>query len=144
MWTTIDPSTGDYVKTSGSFERSDALTTPIWLRLFSRRGSYIDDDQYGSRLHELYRTKSPETAAKLAPDMVREALQPLVDDGLIATLEVTAEPEISAEDGTTRRGVGIEAAIHDSGDRPYRFHVWQEVGGSASTLTPTPSSAPRS
>lgn len=143
MWTTVDPATGDYVMevlpdsrggvpdgdNYGSFERTDSLETPVYLRLFSKRGFYIGDDEFGSRLHELYQRKSPTTAAKEAPDMVQEALQPLVDDGLIASLSVTAEPEIVTEDGSRRSGVAIYVDITDSNDRPYRYRVWQEVGG---------------
>ncbi len=142
MWTTIDPATGDYVMEVlpyarggvpegefGVFERTDSLATPVFLRLFSQRGSFVDDREFGSRLHELYRMKSPSSAAKLVPDMVREALQPLIDDGLVVRVDTTAEPEITTEDGVTRRGVGFEVVVYDSGDRPYRFRAWQEVGG---------------
>jgi len=124
---TIDPDTGDYVLQDGLFVQDSYLSTPVFLRLFSHRGTYIDDETYGSRLHELERAKSPESAARLAPSIVLEALQPLIDDGLASSVEVTAETEIRAIDGSSRRGCAIHVVVYDSGDRPYEYDVWQEV-----------------
>lgn len=129
MHVRIDPATQDLAFTNGRFEHEDDLLTPLFIRLNSWRGSYIDDPEFGSRLYELLSEKSPATAAKKAPDMVREALQPMLDDGRLSKLEVTAETEIRTSGGLTRRGVGIHVVAYEGDERPYRFTVWQEVGG---------------
>jgi len=118
----IDTETGDYVLTDGHFERDASPATAIYLRLFTRRGEYLADPTFGSRLHELARYKRADRAARDLPAMVQEALAPLVREGRLSSVDVVAE--VLGPDGVAG---AIEA--YDSGRRPYTFQLFQEVGG---------------
>ena len=116
----VDPVTRDYVVSDGLLEGDDGLQTPVLLCLFTERGGWLDDPDFGSRLHDLRRMKVPAAAAVLCPDMVHEALQPLVDDGRIAS--VTVETEVQ------RQGLIGHVTVLDGLQRPYVFELFQEVG----------------
>ena len=66
----IDPETQDYVLEDGHLVRDDGLQGVVYLALFTERGSYPDDPEFGSRLHLLRRRKNPARAALDAPEMV--------------------------------------------------------------------------
>lgn len=120
----VNPETGDYTLTSGSFDRDDGLSGPIYLALFTELGSYPDDPEFGSELHTLRTRKSPARAALEVPDMVRAALQHLKDDGLISSVDVVAEARTTGG----LPGVAIQITVLDSGNRSYTFEAFKEVG----------------
>lgn len=75
----------DYRLTAdGDLLRDPDVHTKCLIRLMTRRGEWFADPDLGSRLHTLQITKNAEAAAV---GMVREALQPLLDNGQIATIE---------------------------------------------------------
>lgn len=81
----LDPSTGDY---TGA--RTADAGNAIWLRLRTPLGSWWADPTLGSRLHELAREKDLSRARQRAEQYARDALQPLIDDGRLTALDVSA------------------------------------------------------
>ena len=80
----ISPQTHDY---DGS--QVTSLENAIYLRLTTPRGSLWHDPTLGSRLHLLAREKDVARVRRLGEEYVREALQPLLDDGRALALEVS-------------------------------------------------------
>lgn len=89
----IDPITRDYRLTLGAPEHdpADGLANAVYLRLMTPRGSYWADPLMGSRLHELAREKDVARVAVLARQYAAQALQPIIDDGRAAAIDVTTE-----------------------------------------------------
>ncbi|MAL02636.1 MAG: hypothetical protein CL536_11000 [Alcaligenaceae bacterium] len=81
----IDPLTGDYAG-----QQIQTLANAVYLRLFTRVGSWWADPQLGSRLHELQRMKDVHRIYKLAKQYSEQALQPIIDDGRASGITVTA------------------------------------------------------
>lgn len=81
----IDTATGDYTG-----DRISGLANAVFLRLMTPRGSYWGIAEFGSRLHELAREKDVARVALLAEQYARDALQPLIDDGRAAAVDVAA------------------------------------------------------
>ena len=76
----------------------DGLRTAILLSLYTDLGGWWSDshpvtpgDSYGSRLHELSRSKRTQETLDKAIQFATEALQWLIDDKVAASLTVTAE-----------------------------------------------------
>jgi phage gp46-like protein len=116
----VDPTTGDYDLQGDRFAREDGLTTEVYLRLMTQRGTRLADPAFGSRLHEIERYKSAAAAQRDLPDIVREALEPMEIAGLIVAIDVTVEMK-------GRGLVGALIEVHDSGRRPYQFEVFAEL-----------------
>lgn len=117
----LDPATGDYILEDGAIQtEEDTLGTQVYFCLFTRRGAWPFDENFGSRLHELRARKSPTRAVADLPAMVKEALQPLVTDGRIGRIEVVAEAGVAS--------VTARITLWDTGERPYSFELFQAVG----------------
>ncbi|HQR97569.1 MULTISPECIES: phage GP46 family protein [unclassified Polaromonas] len=89
----IDPSTRDYVRDAnrvGELTRApgDGLANAIYLRLMTPLGSWFGNVSLGSRLHELSREKDLARVERLAQQFARVALQPMLADGRIRSLDV--------------------------------------------------------
>jgi len=82
----IDPRSADY---SGS--SSFNLLNAVYVRIITPRGSYWDDENFGSRLHLLQREKDLSNRSVRAKEYVAEALQPLLDDGRADSNETVTE-----------------------------------------------------
>ncbi len=113
----LDPETRDYVLTAGRFEVDEDLSTPVFLCLETRRGTRIGDANFGSLLHTL--RKDPIRSAARAPAMVREALQPLFDDGSITGVVTKAEAQSD--------GIVLNITITGPSETAV-FRVFREVG----------------
>lgn len=103
-----DPETGDYILQGGSPKQTDSLTVPAYHRLKTKRGlwMYAPDADYGSDYHTV--TKRRTTSDAFAMENIGvAALQPLVDDGRAATIDVTTQV-------VARHGTGLQISIHDS------------------------------
>ena len=75
---------GDYeLSEDGRLMRDETPATRGRIRLRTRRGEWFGDADLGSRLHQI---KLMKRAEKLTEDYVREALQPMLDDGTYRTL----------------------------------------------------------
>lgn len=70
---------------------SDPLSQAVYLRVMTERGSLFWDTTFGSRLHELRRTKLDVTFKSRLEDVLREALTPLVAAGELAKLSFDHE-----------------------------------------------------
>lgn len=114
----IDPITRDYVLEDGRFQVDDDLTTQVYLCLETQRGTRIGDKDFGSRLHEL--TKNPQRSAEQAPALVKEALQPLFDEGLITDVVTVAT--------AIEEGIVIDTTVTGPGGKPATFQSFREVG----------------
>lgn len=114
----IDPLTRDYVLEDGRFQVDEELSTAVYLCLETQRGTRIGDPDFGSRLHEL--RKNPQRSAEQAPALVKEALQPLFDEGLVT--DVTTSAEVIDE------GIVLYITVTGPGAKPATFQVFKEVG----------------
>lgn len=94
----INPSTGDYEADSarvGELARApgDGLANAVYLRLMTPLRSWFGDVTLGSRLHELAREKDLARVERLARQYALEALQPLLANGRVLSLDVqTVQP----------------------------------------------------
>lgn len=98
---------GDWVLLGPSLQSGDDLESAVLISLFSdrlalpsdpvtdcdRRGWWGDDPQYpiGSRLWLLDRVKGPQDVPQRAEDYAAEALQWLLDDGVVARFDIIAQ-----------------------------------------------------
>lgn len=90
---TIDTVTGDYLRTArGDFTvvEGQSVAQQAWLRLATRRGSFLGDLDFGSLLHLLPEQKMTAGIEELATAYAQDALQPLVDEGRLQNLELRA------------------------------------------------------
>ncbi|MEM9488098.1 MAG: hypothetical protein AAGC55_03080, partial [Myxococcota bacterium] len=85
----IDPRTRDYVSDGqGGVETAAPAASAIYHAIATQRGSVIIDPSAGCRLADL--KVSTADAAPLAVHVVELALQPLVTDGQIRDVSVSA------------------------------------------------------
>lgn len=82
----ISPLTGDY-----TFKQISTLQNAVYIRLTTPLGSWWADGRVGSLLHTIQREKDVSRVGLLAQQYAEEALQPLLDDGRITSLEVSYE-----------------------------------------------------
>lgn len=98
---------GDWVLSGASLASGNDLQTAVLISLFTdrlalpsdptpdgdRRGWWGDDPQYpvGSRLWLLDRVKGPMDVPQRAQDYTAEALQWLIDDGVVASFDISAQ-----------------------------------------------------
>ncbi|MGC4076295.1 MAG: phage GP46 family protein [Rubrivivax sp.] len=89
----IDPLTASYVQAAGDLTRDPAagLANAVYLRVMTPLGGWWADPTLGSRLHELQREKDVARVERLAVQYVEQALQPLLDDGRVDSLDVQVE-----------------------------------------------------
>lgn len=89
----IDPTTGAYVESGATLLRDPAngLANAVYLRIATPLGSYWADPTMGSRLHELTREKDVPRVERLAKQYCEQALQPLLDDGRVLSLNVATQ-----------------------------------------------------
>lgn len=91
--TALDFVTRDFVDdgAGGWLETNDSRTA-VLFQLESRRGRWPGDPRAGSRIRELLEREEPASAAELR-DAALEALQELVDEQVIAALEVALDTD---------------------------------------------------
>lgn len=83
VWNLTDE--GDFtILEDGSIEKGDSIVQRACLRLRTRRGEWIGDPNFGSRLHEIHITKN---AGRKVRDYVLEALDPLLSEGSILDVQ---------------------------------------------------------
>jgi phage gp46-like protein len=98
---------GDWVLHGPALQSGDDLQTAVLISLFTdrlalpsdvttdgdRRGWWGDDPKYpiGSRLWLLDRVKGPQDVPQRAQDYAAEALQWLIDDGVVARFDIAAQ-----------------------------------------------------
>lgn len=83
----IDPITGDYVSNGrGSWLTTTSAATKCYHQLKTARNTWVGRPGQGNDLHLLERQDTDAELAR-AEDMVRAALKPLVDAGVIANLK---------------------------------------------------------
>lgn len=82
----LDTRTGSYTgKTINNLQNA------VYLRLMTPRGSYWADINLGSLLYTLEREKDVQRISLLAKQYAEQALQPLLDDGRAADIQVSTE-----------------------------------------------------
>ncbi|MFP4895829.1 phage GP46 family protein [Paraburkholderia sp. EG304] len=98
---------GDWAMAGASLQSGDDLQTAVLISLFSdrlalpsdetpdgdRRGWWGDDPLHpiGSRLWLLGRVKGPMDVPQRAQDYAQEALQWMIDDGVVASFDISAQ-----------------------------------------------------
>lgn len=104
---TIDPLTGDYVDaTGGEYVETTTLRTAIYHQMRTERGRWWGDVLAGSDLYLAKYHGTGVAGVRFAENAITEALQPFIDDGLAADLQVDAE-------GDARGRLVIDASITD-------------------------------
>ncbi|EEG08947.1 phage GP46 family protein [Pseudogulbenkiania ferrooxidans] len=111
----ISPQTRDYDGTQVT-----SLENAVYLRLTTPRGSLWHDPTLGSRLHLLAREKDVARVRRLGEEYVREALQPLLDDGRALSLEVFG---IRLERGF----IAVYAQLTDANGNAVPLNAWVPV-----------------
>lgn len=76
-----------------TYESIDDIANNVWLSLFTPRGSFFQDPNFGSRLYLLRRSKNTARKAALAKSYCLEALQWLLDSGRATALDVVIEQD---------------------------------------------------
>lgn len=112
----IDTVTRDLALTTRSgllVDPADATRQEVYLRLATERGSLLGQPLYGSELHYARRHMSPALPGVLE-DMARDALQPMLDAGRLAALEVRAEL-------VSRNRARLSVRAEDGAGRPLQF-----------------------
>lgn len=71
----------------------ETLAVNVYLSLAVPRGSFFQNPDFGSRLHELARAKNSARTEGLAVEYVKEALQWLLDTGRATSVTVATERE---------------------------------------------------
>ncbi len=89
----LDTVTGDFLRTSRGdllVRTNVAVVQQVWLRLATERGSLLADPDFGSLLHTLPQAKLVAGIEEVATAYARDALQPLLDEGRLVDLELSA------------------------------------------------------
>lgn len=107
----IDPATGDYLQEGGAPVETDSLRIPAYIRLKTSRTKwlYSPDTSYGSDFYTFKKRQSTRDASALEA-VAERALQPIVDDGRAATIEISTLD-------TARHGVSLQATITEASGR---------------------------
>lgn len=100
-----NPMTGDYVMQGGAPVETNSLRMPAYVRLKVRRSTwlYAPNTEYGSEFHTVKKRKTNDDAS-LIENLAARALQPILDDGRAAAIEIDTE-------AVSRNGVGIKSRI---------------------------------
>jgi hypothetical protein len=108
----LDPATLDYIDTAdGAWAETESSRTAVMLQLDIRYGEWWVDPEAGSRIPAMLESGDPVLPEELV-DETRRALQLLVDDGIIADLDV-ALGEYDAEQ--SRVAIAIAYTDRSSG-----------------------------
>lgn len=102
---------------------AESIMNNIFLSLEIPQGSCFWDPEFGSRLHELKRSKNTERTAELSRQYCEEALQWIIDAGRAKSIEVVTERDRSAS--PHRLKILVQAVQADG--RKVSFETFQEV-----------------
>lgn len=92
----IDPVTRDYVEDgAGGWEETRNASTAVYFQVQIEKGNWAGRPGAGSRFHQLARAKSSQRTVAVLSDMAREAMQPLVDAGLISEPTIVVERDVN-------------------------------------------------
>lgn len=90
----LDPITGDWMPDGkGGFLTTEGNESAVHHALSDKRG-WPGDEKAGSKVRDLAKMTAPQAAAE-APNLIRGALQPLIDDGLLRDVIITVERDRS-------------------------------------------------
>lgn len=113
----IDPNTRDYEVSKGQYNLTDDLGNNIYLSLMIRKGTWLFDPEFGSRLYLLEREKALDRIAKKALEYCNEALKWILDSGRAESIDVTVELDkansrLNCLIKATRKGVPATYGIY--------------------------------
>ena len=80
-----------------TFNTATNTMNNVYLSLMVRRGSFFQNPEFGSRLHELSREKNTEETAFLVREYCKEALQWLIECGRATRVDVYTERDPSED-----------------------------------------------
>lgn len=139
LWV-VDEARGDWQTSMGDLASGDDLQTAILISLFTDRQARSDDDydgearrgwwgdtgstdNIGSRLWLLNRQKLTTNTAQRAEDYTTEALQWLIDDGVVSAFSVEAQIVYPA-----RLYLTITYQMPDQTSTSIKFSwVWEQI-----------------
>jgi phage gp46-like protein len=104
-----------------SFDATDSLYNNVFFSLRIKRGCWVEDGSFGSRLHTI--KKLTDDTIALAADYCREALQWLVDLERVVTVNV-----VCARDGSVDDRLNIAVTIIKDDRAPVVFNLFYTVG----------------
>lgn len=88
---TIDPLTRDYVQSGGGRAYTRTIATKLHHAVRAHRGSWVGDPDRGSELHRIARGNVDRTTKAETENALRDAIQPLIDEGLARDLEIAVD-----------------------------------------------------
>ena len=101
----------------------DSFMNNIYLSLMIDKGSFFQDQDFGSRLYLLKRKKNVPGTARLAKDYCHEALEWMIEAGKALGFEISTE--IEKLTGTDRLKIHILAT--ESNGNQGEFSTYKEI-----------------
>ncbi len=87
----------DGITADMDWQQAGTILNNVWLSLMTRRGSFFQNPDFGSRLHLLQREKNTATTERLAREYCLEALQWLIDVGRADAVDVITERDTTVD-----------------------------------------------
>lgn len=104
------------------FSLSDSLYNNIWISIHTRRGSRINDPEFGSRLHELKNAKLTAGTVNKAKLWVADCLKWIKTIGRVS--KILANVEIDSEIETR---LNIYLTLIKSDEKPVTYNLWYDL-----------------
>jgi len=106
-----------------TYDKESSIMNNIYLSLMIDKGSFFQDQDFGSRLYLLKRSKNVAETARLARDYCHEALQWMIETGKAIKFEINTELEKLT--GTDRLKIHIIAT--ESNGNQVEFSTFKEI-----------------
>ncbi|MCD4675336.1 MAG: phage GP46 family protein [Desulfobacula sp.] len=106
-----------------TFDKEDSIINNIYLSLMIDKGSFFQDQDFGSRLYLLKRSKNVADTVRLARDYCHEALEWMIETGKAIKFEINTQ--IEKLTGTDRLKIQIIAT--ESNGNQVEFSTFKEI-----------------
>lgn len=92
----IDPVTRDYIRdaSTGEWATTRDSSTAVYHQIKGELAGWAGDELAGSRFHRLAQAKSSLQTPAVIEDMSRQAMKPLVDEGLVSEPQLETERDV--------------------------------------------------
>lgn len=113
----LDPKTGDYIMTGGAPAQTDSLRIPAYIRLKTPRlgWMYAPNTLYGSDFRALKKRQTTRDVTSVE-NIAGRALQPIVDDGRSATMDINTT-------ATARNSLGLQIHIVEASGKQDQLNL---------------------
>lgn len=106
-----------------TFDETTDLRNNVYLSLMTKRGSFFQDPNFGSRLYLLQRSKNVAKTEQLAISYAKEALAWLTSSGRATAIDVGAQ--IAPAESIWR--MKFEIQVTQAGGEQLTFSIYTEV-----------------